>query len=82
MAGKLVGGKFISDEKRKNPDTLERDRASLVVNRFDDVFAKKRDGSDSNDEPKCKRNYSNSSTARLFPAKPSPDINDFGGSIR
>jgi uncharacterized protein YecT (DUF1311 family) len=82
MAGKLVGGKFISDEKRKNPDTLERDRASLVVNRLDDVFAKKRDGSDSNDEPKCKRNYSNSSTARLFPAKPSPDINDFGGSIR
>jgi hypothetical protein len=66
----------------KYPDTLERDHASLVVNRLDDVFAKKRDGSDSNDEPKCKRNYSNSSTARLFPAKPSPDIDNLRGSLR
>jgi len=82
MTGKVADGKFVSDEKRKNPDTLERDHASLIVNRLDDVFAKKRDGSDSSDEPKCKRNYSNSSTARLFPAKASPDINDFGKSIR
>lgn len=81
MTGKMVGGKFVSDEKRKNPDTLERDHASLMVNRLDDVFAAKRTG-DNGDEPKCKRNYGNSSTARLFPAKPSPDINNFGGSIR
>jgi hypothetical protein len=46
------------------------------------VFAKKRDGSDEADEPKCKRNYTNSSTARLFPARPSPDIDNLGGSIR
>ena len=81
MTGRMIGGKFVSDEKRKNPDTLERDHASLIVNRLDDVFAKKRDG-DSSDEPKCKRNYGNSSTARLFPAKASPDIDNLGGSIR
>jgi hypothetical protein len=33
-------------------------------------------------EAKCKRNLSNSSTARLFPARPSPDIDNIGGSIR
>lgn len=82
MTGKVDGGKFISGEKRKNPDTLERDRASLIVNRLDDVFAKKRNGNDDSDEPKCKRNYTNSSTARLFPAKDSPDIDNLGGSIR
>jgi uncharacterized protein YecT (DUF1311 family) len=82
MKGKLVGGTFVSNEKRKNPDTLERDHASLVVNRLDDTFAPKRTGNDGGDEPKCRRSYQNSSTVRLFPAKPSPDINDFGGSIR
>jgi uncharacterized protein YecT (DUF1311 family) len=86
MSGKLVRGAFRSDEQRKNPDTLERDRATLIVNRLDDVFAKKRwkqDGTEDAkaDEAKCRRNLSNSSTARLFPARPSPDI-DKSGSIR
>ncbi|QWG14266.1 DUF1311 domain-containing protein [Bradyrhizobium sediminis] len=86
MTGKIVNGAFRSGSGRKNPDknpdTLERDHASLIVNRLDDVFARKRDGSDEADEPKCKRNYTNSSTARLFPARPSPDIDNLGGSIR
>ncbi len=88
MSGKLVGGLFRSDEGRKNPDTLERDHAALIVNRLDDIFARKRwkkDGTadETADEAKCKRNSSNSSTARLFPARSSPDIdNPGGGSIR
>ena len=88
ISGKLVdGGAFRSSDGRKNPDTLERDHATLVVNRLDDAFATKRwkkDGSEDStaDEPKCKRNSANSSTARLFPARPSPDIDSLGGSIR
>jgi uncharacterized protein YecT (DUF1311 family) len=82
MSGKLVKGVFRSGEERKNPDTLERDHAMLIVNRMDDAFAKKRHGADGEDEPKCKRGFDRSSTTRLFPAKPSADINDFGGSIR
>ena len=86
MTGKVVGGAFRSDAQRKNPDTLERDHAMLIVNRRDDVFAKKRAGKDgtedSADEAKCKRRLDNSSTARLFPARPSPDIDNFKGSIR
>jgi hypothetical protein len=87
MSGKLVRGAFRSDAQRKNPDTLERDRSTLIVNRLDDVFAKNRwkaDGTEDEkaDEAKCKRNLSNSSTARLFPARPSPDIDNMGGSIR
>jgi uncharacterized protein YecT (DUF1311 family) len=81
IKGKAANGVFRSEQKRNNPDTLERDHATLIVNRQDDVFAPKRDGSGS-DEPKCKRNYQISSTARLFPAKPSPDIDNLGGSIR
>lgn len=77
MEGDVVHGVFHSAEKRKNPDTLERDGPMLIVNRMDDVFASKRQGGPDDDEPKCKRNYTNSSTARLFPAKPSPDINNF-----
>ncbi|MGY4572778.1 hypothetical protein [Bradyrhizobium sp. USDA 3256] len=42
MTGKIVGGTFRSDEQRKNPDTLERDHAMLIVNRQDDLFATKR----------------------------------------
>jgi uncharacterized protein YecT (DUF1311 family) len=80
IQGQLVGGVFRSDEKSKNPDTLERDRATLIINRQDDRFAKKRGPSD--EEGKCKRLLSASSTARLFPARPSPDIKDFGASIR
>jgi uncharacterized protein YecT (DUF1311 family) len=81
ISGKVLGGVFRADEKRKNPDTLERDHATLIVNRLDDAFAKKREGKDA-DEPKCRRMISASSTARLFPAKPSPDIDNLGGSIR
>jgi uncharacterized protein YecT (DUF1311 family) len=80
IQGQLVGGAFRSDETSKNPDTLERDRATLIVNRQDDMFTKKRGPSD--EEGKCKRTLSASSTARLFPARPSPDIRDFGSSIR
>ncbi|MBR1276969.1 lysozyme inhibitor LprI family protein [Bradyrhizobium sp. AUGA SZCCT0283] len=87
MTGKVVNGIFRADEKRKNPDTLERDHATLIVNRLDDAFAKKRwkkDGTEDEtaDEAKCRRNVSNSSTAKLFPARPSPDIDNLGGSIR
>jgi uncharacterized protein YecT (DUF1311 family) len=87
MTGKIVNGAFRADEKRKNPDTLERDHATLIVNRLDDAFAKKRwkkDGTadETADEAKCRRNASNSSTAKLFPARPSPDIDNLGGSIR
>ncbi len=86
MSGKLVGGVFRSDEQRENPDTLERDHATLIVNRLDDVFAAKRykdNGVDENtDEAKCKRRLDVSSTARLFPARPSPDIDTLPGSIR
>ncbi|GKQ54595.1 lysozyme inhibitor LprI family protein [Bradyrhizobium sp. Ce-3] len=88
MTGKISGGTFRSDEQRKNPDTLERDHAMLIVNRQDDGFAKKRysnkDGTENKDadEAKCKRRLDISSTARLFPARPSPDIDNFKGSIR
>ena len=88
MSGKLVdSGAFRSSGGRRNPDTLERDHATLIVNRLDDVFAKKRwkkdrTEDDTTDEAKCKRNTANSSTARLFPARPSPDIDNIGSSIR
>ena len=51
-----------------------------MVNRKDDVFAERRgqaSRSGEADKPKCKRLPSASSTARLFPARPSPDINNF-----
>jgi hypothetical protein len=75
----VVGGVFRSDDKGKNPDTLERDHATLIVNRLDEFFAKKRfrpDGAlePNPEEPKCERIAS--STARLFPARPSPDIDN------
>ncbi|SHK10715.1 Protein of unknown function [Bradyrhizobium lablabi] len=79
IEGKVVGVVFRSNDKGENPDTLERDHATLVVNRQDDVFAKKRFRSDGTldpnaVEPKCKR--ISSSTARLFPARPSPDLDN------
>ena len=73
-----MNGSFRSDEKRKDPDTLERDHAMLIVNRLDDAFAGKRPPSDESDEQKCKRVPSISSTARLFPVNPSPDIDETG----
>jgi uncharacterized protein YecT (DUF1311 family) len=80
--GKVVNGVFRADDQGINPDTLERDHATLLVNRHDDVFAKKRTQNVNVDEAKCKRTPSASSTARLFPARPSSDISDFGNSIR
>jgi hypothetical protein len=77
MSGDLAGGAFHSGAAGNNPDTLERDHATLIVNRQDDAFAKKRKPGTDEDEWKCKRLPSNSSTARLFPARPSPDISDF-----
>jgi uncharacterized protein YecT (DUF1311 family) len=82
IKGRIVNGVFRSAGGGKNPDTLERDHASLIVNRQDDVFARKRDGSDDTDPAKCRRNITISSTARLFPARPSSDIENLGGSIR
>ena len=77
MSGDLVGGVFHSAGKGKNPDTLERDHATLIINRQDDAFAAKRKPGADEDEWKCKRVPSSSSTARLFPARASPDISDF-----
>ncbi len=85
FGGKASGDNFRSDDGGKNPDTLERDHATLIVNRADDVLVKKREAAGGErdpdaDEPKCRR--IKSSTARLFPVRPSPDINNLGGSIR
>jgi uncharacterized protein YecT (DUF1311 family) len=77
MGGDVVKGVFRSAEKRRNPDTLERDGTMLIVNKMDDAFASKRHDPTDGDEPKCRRSYADSSTVRLFPAKPSPDINNF-----
>jgi uncharacterized protein YecT (DUF1311 family) len=84
ISGTVKGTTFRSSEQRKNPDTLERDHAMLIVNRLDDVFARQREGKNDNadDEPKCKRNTTISSTARLFPVKPSQDIDNPPGAIR
>lgn len=88
MTGKIANGTFRSDEQRKNPDTLERDHAMLIVNRLDDVFATKRysnkDGSENEaaDEAKCKRRLDISSAARLFPVRSSPDVDIVRVSIR
>ena len=79
MDGDIVNGVFRSSERRKNPDTLERDHATLIVNRLDDAFAKKRFDSSDPDEMKCRRSPDRSSTARLFPVRPSPDIDEDGG---
>ena len=85
MSGKAKGGMFRADDDGKNPDTnpdtLERDHATLIVNRLDDAFAGKRSGDKGVDEMKCRRSMQASSTARLFPAKPSPDIDAFGNRI-
>ncbi len=84
MSGEVKAGTFRASDQGKNPDTLERDHAMLIVNRLDDAFASKREGraDNSGDEPKCKRNITISSTARLFPAKPSEDIDNPSDSIR
>lgn len=85
ITGKVTKGIFRSGEERTNPDTLERDHATLIVNRQDDAFAKRRARDDDKapeDEPKCRRNVSVSSTTRLFPVRPSPDIDAGQKGIR
>jgi hypothetical protein len=84
MSGEVKGGAFHASDQGKNPDTLERDHAMLIVNRLDDAFASKRKPGkdDKDDEPKCERMGSLSSTARLFPAKPSDDIDNPPDAIR
>ncbi len=76
----VTGGVFRSDQPRPNPDTREREHAS----RANDEWAKTRGeryGSAKEDEQKCTRRLDNSSRARLFPVRPSPDI-DTKESIR
>jgi hypothetical protein len=77
ISGKPKGDVLRSGDGGKDPDTIERDHASLVVNRADDVMAKRRENSDN--DGKCKRNRTISSTARLFPVKPSPDLEGIRG---
>jgi uncharacterized protein YecT (DUF1311 family) len=81
FSGKADGDVFHPKDKSKNPDMLERDHASLIVNRADDEWAKRRDNPATRDaeEGKCKRNVTISSTARLFPVKPSPDLDGIRG---
>lgn len=81
FSGKADGDVFRPKDTSKNPDSIERDHASLIVNRTDDAAAKRRfkpDGTlDSEaDEAKCKRRLDISSTARLFPVRPSHDVGD------
>jgi uncharacterized protein YecT (DUF1311 family) len=78
IRGKVVGSTFRTDEQRENPDTLERDRATLVINRRDAAFAKMRTGDDGDDEQKCRRSHHASSTVRLFPLRSSPDVDPTG----
>ena len=82
MDGRIEGGTFRSGQSGKNagknPDTLERDHAMLIVNRLDDAAARKRNGDSAEDEMKCRRSIHASSTARLFPARYSPDIDKTG----
>src|SRR5258708_32317953 len=75
IEGKVINGVFRSDEKGKNPDTLERDHATLIVNRQDDVFASKRFRSNGMSDPNAEEPKGNrilASTPRLFPVRPSP----------
>jgi hypothetical protein len=85
MSGAAKDSTFRADDDpnnpEKNPDTLERDHAMLIVNRRDDAFAGKRSGDKGVDEMKCRRSMQASSTARLFPAKPSADIDVFADRI-
>ncbi len=85
MEGKPGAARFVAElgaERTKNPDTLERVGATLLVNREDDKLATVRNSEDGGDPPKCKRNYSYSSTTQLFPVRPSPDIDATAGDIR
>jgi len=75
MQGKVEGGTFRSGQGGRNPDTLERDHAMLIVNRLDDVFSKKRQD---DNEMKCRRSMQASSTVRLFPVRYSPDVDKTG----
>jgi hypothetical protein len=76
IEGNVKGGVFFraddtgKNDKGKNPDTLERDHAMLIVSRLDDAFAAKRRPSDDEEQQKCRRAPSISSTARLFSGPP------------
>ena len=67
--GKVDSNLFTPDEKSDNPDTIERDHASLIVNRGDDEWVKRQERSDRPLEGKCTHAL-NSSTARVFPVRP------------
>jgi hypothetical protein len=77
ISGRVTANGFRVDGASLNPDTLEREHATLIVNRADDEWAKtrsKRQNTAREDEQKCKRRLDVSSTARLFPVRRSPDI--------
>jgi uncharacterized protein YecT (DUF1311 family) len=87
IEGVIQGAAFVSGVKQINPDTLERDGATLIVNGKDDAFAAQRGATSGTrqveaGDPKCKRNNAISSTVRLFPARHSPDIDSTPGEIR
>jgi uncharacterized protein YecT (DUF1311 family) len=76
--GSANGNAFIPADTGKNPDTIERDHGSLIVNRADDDWVRRRERPDGTldreaGEGKCKRGQLISSTARLFPVRPAPD---------
>jgi len=85
FTGTADGDVFHPADKSKNPDSMVRDHATLIVNPTDDEFAKHRydDRHKADvDEAKCKRRLDVSSTLRLFPVRASPDLNGLDDSIR
>jgi uncharacterized protein YecT (DUF1311 family) len=87
IEGAAQGSAFRPSQEGPNPDTLERDHATLVVNRADDRLAPRRSPDDGAPDPaageqKCRRNVTISSTARLFPVRPSPDLDISSDTIR
>jgi uncharacterized protein YecT (DUF1311 family) len=87
ITGTASGQSFKPSQPGPNADTLEREHATLVVNRADDRLAPRRSMDDGTTDPdageaKCRRNITISSTARLFPVRASPDIAVDFGSIR
>jgi hypothetical protein len=79
MTGRDKQGMLTVEGGEPNPDTLERDHGTLIVNRKDDVLAPHRDSNPEAGEAKCNRNQTVSSTARLFPVRPSPDLFSISG---
>lgn len=78
--GNAVGDVFKPDDTSKNPDSMAREHATLIVNPTDDDAAKHRFKPDGTldpkaDEAKCKHRLDISSTARLFPVRQPPNFN-------